>query len=389
VRWRSFNILTRTVSTEWPVTEWTAGDPLSGSSEGSVKIALNALDRAAVARLKASTIPESAGMVLSDDMNNVLWCGIIRKRPWTPRSGVVSLTVEEMRGWFYSAVLRTGAAYVNTFGDYVVAATEQQTIARQLALAALQKAAFTPEPGAPLISVPVTTPTVAVNRDFVGRRGDSIGTLLDNLSKRDGATEWWVETTFDSTSTPKALSWTFRQSLERISRTTPIRLESTDRGANVAIAGEWPEDASQNASRVYAVGDGQPPDQPIAVDSDPSLAAGSVLLREVVSGPYSGVVDNATLFANARQERIARQDSSQSVQLVVDSNRVQPSTYSVGDRAYVRIIDEWLDVTVAAARIIDRQLAGGAGKADTATITLNIADASMPDTSTGVDTGGI
>lgn len=394
---RTFNVLSRKLTGELRATDWTLPDPLTGTSSGTISVALDKLTPGYIDRLRRLTTPEVCGVVVSDDTNRVVWCGIIRGRPWKPRSGALELSVEEIRGWFYSAALRPGSAVLDTNGDYITTSLLQSTVAWYFALIALSDGSTvdangfpsTTRPGALLVNVGQmpyipTEPT----RSLVGRRGDKVGDLLDTLSRFDGSVEWWLDTTFDNFDAPRTVAWTFRTSTERKSRLNPIRLFSKASGANI-VYDSWPEDSSAYASSVTALGEGTPPDQLAATDVDPAIASGGALLREVTSGPYSGVVDTSTLFDLARTERVARADSSLSVQLTVDLTQIPPASFTVGDRAYVRIVDEWLDVEIEAARIIDRQLLGGASKPLQATITLNLANAQIPDSSVGVDTGGV
>jgi hypothetical protein len=142
----------------------------------------------------------------------------------------------------------------------------------------------------------------------------------------------------------------------------------------------WPENAKEKRNRVTALGEGTPPDQIYATDSDPQLAAGFTLLREQVTGPYSGVTTAETLFGHASAERLARGAAVQSLSVDVNANTVPSTDYTVGDRARLVIVDEWLDLNLEAVRIIDRTLKGGVGTAQTAQLTLDLNDAKIPPT---------
>lgn len=380
--WRVANVLTRQLIGTLRVSDYSVSDPVTGAGSGTVTLPLPIFDALTLARLRQTlTVPDQVALALDDGTGVIVWCGIVRQRPWKRRDGQLQLSVDELTQWLYDVRLRVGAMNVDANGDYLRTGVEQAQLYADLVTAGTTKSTGVREPGALTIDVPAVVST-GVLRDLTARRGDSIGETLDNLSKRDGALEWWIETRLDDAGNPRALTWTFRTASERSSRSTTIRLQSTPSAANVDYE-SWPQDYSKRRPRIEAKGDGNPPDQLYAIDEDPQLANDVVLLREQSSGPYSGVTNVLTLFDHARAERLAREDAVGSVQLTVNHRDVPIGTYTSGDRVQLRIVDEWLDVNLPAARIIDRTISGGASKPEQCVLTVNVSDYEMPDTSAG------
>lgn len=358
-----------------PVTAWSLGDPVVGGGSGTITVALSALDPTAIARLRTLTTPDAVAVVADDESdsdNRYPWSGIVTARNYKRRAGTLELTLQDMRSWFYSAVLRPGAPGVDGNGDLMWIDVEQTTILRAFATAALA------DVGTPAIVVEALAAT-GVLREVTARRWKNLGEALDQVAGRANGMEWWVDTRVSST--PNTIAWTWRAMKQRTSRTTPFMVHSTPQGGNV-LDYEWPEDAGARRSRVTGVGDGSPPDLPYATDQDPALASDTLLLREEVH-TWAGIDDPVTLFDHAQSERMARNAPVQSVSVTILNSGAPLNGYSAGDRVRLRILDHWVDVDLAAVRIINRTISGGRGTPEQAILTLDLNDAEIPTDTSG------
>lgn len=376
MEWRACDPMTGRIMGILRPSSWSCSDPLIGAGGGSMEVPVSATSRATREVVRSLTKPDDTIAYALWDGATYLWTGMLTDREWRRKTGTLSVTLEDWRAWFYTAVLRptaTTGGLLSTTGDFIRTGTEQAVLMRQLAELALD------DPAAPEI-IPQPPGNTGVLRDLTVRRWKNMGEALDQLGGRERGMEWWVEAV-PHPSLAGYVQWQWKAAYPgRSSRSFPLSLSSTPRGGNLSDY-SWPESSKERRSRVTALGEGEAPDTVAATDSNPLLAGGTVLLREQVSGPYSGVTSRATAFGHAQAERLSRDAAVQSVTVTVDANRVPPSTYVTGDRARLRILDEWLDVDLEGARIIDRTLKGGRTTPFTADLTLDLNDAEMPNTS--------
>lgn len=373
MRWLVADVLTGRIVGQLPVTRWNFTDPGTGSGTANLTVNVKEAD---TSFLKSICVPDAFTLIADSEDGKYPWSGILENRAWKRKQGNIVLAAQSMNDWFYSTVLRPGAPYVNVLGDYIVTGKEQADIMADIAQMALASV------GVPPIQV-VRSPATGVLRDVTMRRWKNLGEAMDSVSRRDRGMEWWVDTA--PAPDERFVQWTWRSAFpERSSRKVPVFLWSSSKGGNI-LDYDWPESSAERRARVTALGEGSPPDQAYAWDEDPNLAAGGVLLREQVSGPYSGITNPTTLFNHARAERLIRNDPISSVTLKTLITGPSISEYITGDRARISIHDDWLDEEVPAARIISRTISGGRGVEEVATLVVDLNDAEMPDTGEGTE----
>lgn len=339
--------------------DWT--EPLRGQSSGTLTLPLPR-EAAALSRLRDLVQPRIRQVVIEENGQHV-FAGPIVRPPARREPGKLMVPFVDWRHWFYRAFLR---ATETTRGDLITNG-DQGTLAHTLLTQALNTT------GAPAIAVD-TAPVTGVTRDVTFRQiNSSVGEFLDQLRDRNPTgLEWHTYATAGATSrlvqVRASVAWP-----ERSTPARPLRIEyKAGRGGNVARY-SWPG-GEEGATRVWALGDGQPPDEVWAVAEHPSVAAGLDLAWEEVSGPHSGVVNRTTAFRHANA-RIASAASPAGLaeftftQLAVPVARLGP-----GDRARVIVDDGWVDVDVPAARIVSRRVEGGRDEPAVHVLTVDLAD---------------
>lgn len=369
LRWVSCNALTGQHIGQLDPISWRCNDPLTGA--GSCELVLPAPNTTAQRdRLRALTALDTTQLVLLDELNRYLWTGVLTSRRWAGRADAkLTVGAADWRSWFYTR-LRTNA-------DYIAFDKQQVTIFSDLLTTALAPAS------APRISVAAAA-TDGVLQTITVRKYDNIGQALDTLTNAASAPEWWVTGQAADTGTLMKQTALLVRIGMRGSGNDQIaaQLDASQQATTTAAGGnivsyEWPEETTERRTRIWALGEGQPPDQIVASDTDPDLGS-TVLLRESASGPYTGVMKVKQAFQLARSERLARSAPIQSTTVVLRADLPHVGGYATGDRVRLRILDGWLDVSEPAVRILDRELSGGRGAATQAALTLDLNDREMP-----------
>lgn len=389
MKWLVADTLTGKVVGQLEPTKWEVTDPLRAPGTGSLTLPLPS-DRDALARLVDLTRPRSRWAAMQGDDGKVLWAGPIPRRA-ARDGGNVTIPLVDWRGWFYKTYIRplvtaTATArrnYIRTGSN----ALEQGLIMRdllRLGLGQSRPAGELAPPGAPRMVID-TTPTTGITREITAMMLDRpIGEHLDSITERDRGCEWWTYATFDGGGEDEtrllphvAVAWP-----ERRTRTTPVVLEyRTERGGNVADY-SWPEGQDAH-TRVWALGDGEPPAQVYVSDQYRELGQGVEVLWETTLGPLSGVTRSATAFEYAYEAiRRSRGKDGTASFTVAGDQRPLLTEFSTGDRARVVLDDIWDTANIPAARIVSRTLSGGKGLATAQSITVDLADTRYPDDGT-------
>jgi hypothetical protein len=370
VRFDVADSLTRQVVARLEPSRWELSDPLGSPGTGSLTIA-RPEDSAKVAQLVEMTQPHNRWIAVEDDAERILWCGPVLATPGFS-GGEITVSVADWRTWFYLAPIRplsngTRRNYIQTGA----AAREQCLIMTDLATLALDTV------GAPHFVVD-TAPDSDTTREITAMMLDRpIGEHLASIQDRDRGCEWYCYATWSAADTllPHfAVAWP-----ERGQRTFPIRVEYVaGEGGNVHDYA-WPE-GRETFSRVWAVGDGEPPAQVFTSDQDPGIADDTELAWETVLGPLDGVVKTATAFeyAYAEVQRTRRLADGQAEFSIADE-RIPLGDVMTGDRARVILENGWVSVDVDAARIVSRTISGGRDQPLMQRITVDLADDVYPD----------
>lgn len=340
------------------------GDPWTGAGTGELRVSLP--DPAAVASMVDRTRALDRWVAVEDDQGRFLWAGPIVARPGRS-GGEVIIPVADWRTWFYAALLRPAAD--GTRGDIILTDAEQATIARSVALAALDTT------GAPSMVVDGFDAT-GVTRDRKMLQLDrTCGDYLDGLSARntsDGI-EWWVYVMRDPSDPLRLVPHVAFAYPERQSRSTPIRLEwQVGKGGNIAEP-SWPT-GQVRPTRVWATGEGEPPDVPYASDEDLDVADGLRVAWESLIGPLDGVKKAKRCFEYATAAIDYYAGQAGQFECDVTDDEIRLGDYETGDRARLVYDDGWDSVDLAAVRITGRTISGGRGRPLVARLTLDLAN---------------
>lgn len=364
-----------------PPTSWELVDPLREPGTGTLTLARpQPGERAALrealgvplTQTGAGSFDRNRWIAAQDDEGRWCWGGPIVKRPSSDAT-TITVPLVDWRSWFYSCPLRPLAD--GSRGDYAATDRDQALIADDW----FRRALTDDTPDTPLVPPPIIIDApdlTGVLRDRTGKRqlDTSVGSLLDTLVDADPGIEWWTYVTAAADGDPTRLEihvttgWP-----ERSTSTTPTAVDwvEGEGGSTPEIA--WPP-AAQSYSRVWGVGDGEPPDQVYAWDEDPA----ATVLWESVVGPLDGVRDSETAYEHAFAERARSQGRESHAEVTLLASRVGLGEIGPGDRVRLRYDDGWESVDVPAARIVSRTLLGGAGKADRQQLTLDLADVEYP-----------
>lgn len=351
-------------------TRWELSDPWTGVGTGRITVPLPGPDL--VPALVEATRARRRWVAVQDDQGRFLWGGPITARPGRDE-GTVTIPVADWRSWFYRAPLRPTDA--GDRDDYVVRDRDQADIFADLVKRALDT------PGAPAMAVDLPEAT-GVTRDRTLMMLDrSVGDHLDGLSAREvrDGIEWWVYVLADPQDPTRLVPHVCMAHPERQTRPTPVRLQWVrGSGGNLADV-SWPE-GEDEPTRVWALGEGQPPDQAWAVDEDLDVDDGLEVAWEQTIGPLDGVSRSEGCFeaASAALEFYAGR-SGQVTATVIDG-AIPIGDYGTGDRARLVYDDGWDRVDLEAVRITGRTLSGGAGQALQARLTLDLANDGYGDT---------
>jgi hypothetical protein len=150
-----------------------------------------------------------------------------------------------------------------------------------------------------------------------------------------------------------------------------LYLDARDSTNRISV-GEIVEDATERRSRVFVGGNGQWPEQHVVSSTDPDLATGTILLRETSRSEQ--VDDVNVLFDYARAERLERSAAIQQIPVTHPDGYPAISSYQVGDRARIRIADEFMVLDERGVRIIDKSVSKTPATPVQATVMLDMTD---------------
>jgi hypothetical protein len=269
---------------------------------------------------------------------------------------------------------------VNPVVDIVYGYTnvEQLTIARDIVVKA------TATSGTPIIHVGSEVSGYPRDLNFRGTDFTYAGDQIDSMAQRSSGFEWTIEPR-NAGQLGHVDLWLVLYYPQRGSSTPSIVLRKTPDGGNMSVESAIENTAADRRSRVWATGTGQPPSQVMAYDEDPGVADGLSLLRETMTN-YSTVSSTSRLADHAQQERQSRAvpTNFMSVRVYFPSGGttgIDPEKYGVGDRVRLIYTDAFFDMDLPAARITERSLHFFGSAADSAVLTVDLADVQLPDVS--------
>lgn len=323
-------------------------------------------------------------VIYQDPDTNVetfLWGGPIVGRAWRPKTREVAIKAVEWKSWFYTREFApsTTPPFANRKVSYT--GVDQMILARALLLDAVSL------PGCPAVTVPLAGSTRLRDLTVNGYDHKFIGDLVDSMADRTDGFDWDVTPRKSvSDKLPELVANLYYPEKGSAQDLTFDSVRETfDRGldgrGNILDIDEWSEESGNRRTRVWATGAGTPPDQPVAMDDDPAIDSGLVLLRETMISRNS-VVKPSTLSEHAQAERRVLGVLTESVDLPLKANLVKPTDFSTGDRVALRIQDDWLDIDEPAVRVVDRAIApfsSQGGERIMATLDLSDATSADPD----------
>ncbi|WP_159944812.1 MULTISPECIES: hypothetical protein [unclassified Nocardiopsis] len=318
--------------------------------------------------IRVATTPDRACLYVLDTQSRVVWHGIIIARPWSPSERTITITAAHAKAWLTTRLIRRMSG--NRHITWAWRDTDQLRIVRDLVTYAASEA------GCPPIAVGSQVSGVLRELTVEAQAFRPVAEAIDSMAQRNNGFDWDISARYDGARPVWVLELWYP---ERRHALSPLLFEATPSGGNI-LAYDWPDDAAERFTRVWAMGDEpSPPDALMAVDSDPALAIGQALLREKAQ-TYSGVTRTVTLAEHARAERLASAESPVACQIDVTATAPPLSSYGIGDRARLVLRDEWLDED-RTARITERTVHDTTrDEVAKATLTFDIADHRPPDT---------
>jgi hypothetical protein len=348
-------------------------DPVSGTG-GSFQASLEIDGDVDVAR--ALTQPWAVALYAQDPVSgSYLFGGPLIERPWQPASRRLQLGAISWKSWLYMKMLDPDRT-TNPVTDkiYSQTATDQFAIARYI-LGFSNSDVGTPHIG-------MGNELSGVNRDLSmqGSQFKFIGDLIDSMANRDNGFDWTIAIEPDSNGNPSLWFRPYWPKRGQVNNSV-ILLHEQPAGGNILEFTDQLDSAASLRTRCWATGAGTPPDMLMAMDADPGLAGGFVLLSERVDN-YSTVVDVATLAGHARTARKYYGQARSTVTPKLGLDDPDFRLYASGDKVRLRVQDDWWDFDFDAARIIDRQFnvnnEGESPAPDTVSLTIDLTDTALP-----------
>jgi hypothetical protein len=230
-------------------------------------------------------------------------------------------------------------------------------------------------------------PTVLYGADLSGKVRDlnimgldfrTVASALNSISERDGGFEWTLGLRFTNDNLPVLYLETGYPAL---GGAVTGQLRRTDQGGNIIKMDPIKRSTKDRRSRQWTTGAGQPPDQPFAQDSDPTLSLSTgPLLREAKLN-FNTVSERTTLASHARSLRDYYSVKANIATVTVGLDDPDVRNYRAGDRVPMRYQDRVYDFDLPGVRILERKVEPTAGKV---TLTLDLNDYVLPQ----VDAGG-
>lgn len=363
---------------EFLVKDVTFNSPLKGAGgQFAGTIVLDDKRQTADLVKPATELETSAVYVIYQDdetgVETYLWGGPIVRRGWNSRTREVKITAVEWKSWFYTK--EYSPSITPPFADrkFLATAVDQLTIARNLIVDAVSFL------GTPAVVVPIVASTRTRSLTVFGSEHRKIGDLVDSMANRTDGFDWDVmpRKAYDDGLPELVVNFYYPekgsvQGLEFSQVRNTFDRAADGRGTIMDIP-EWVESSDNRRTRIWAVGNGQPPDQPVAMDDDPFIDTEEVLLRE---DTLTVQADNpATLSEHAQAQRAVLGVETESIDIGIKANLIKPTAFAVGDRVSLRVKDEWLLIDQDAVRIVDRAVAPYAsGEGERIVVTLDLSD---------------
>jgi len=349
-QFETYGILTRTPLGNIEPQAFKFNMPIWAAGQCEMKISI---DRNATA-LKRRTEPDKVQLIVRGSNGSIVWDGPILMRNHQPGQPFISVKAAQWKSWLYDRL-------------YMTKVFQENYDQKRMAYDIIDYAKSVP--GTPSISYDRVLD--GVMRQFTISRQWSAGKALDSFGSRDGGYEWELRSRDGNDGLPQLWFRTWNIGQEHSSRPT-LSLSNESTRNNMSV-GAIPEDATERRTKVWALGDGQEPDQLAIADTSPLLGLPDILLRETAT-VHTGATEAATLFDHARAERLIRDLGTST--LPVDHSLDNPTIYSYepGDRARLTVKSQWEDFDIRGIRVIDRMITKQPASATIVTDVLDLTD---------------
>lgn len=332
-------------------------------------------------------IHEDYSLLVIFENDSPVWVGWTQGHTWLPKSQRFSLKYVQLRGWLYKLFLKMNwslstdtMVILERFYKYVQ--QDQTAIARDL----VNLICRNNDPGLIPVepwNVPSAQYLTGVLRDLSIPASSFVylGEAIDSMALRDEGFDWDVAPSIDPET--GALRLFFKTWFpERSTGNKSLFFENNNKsgkGNIIDYPDEFPFDVSDRATRTWATGAGQPPDQKVAMDYDPVIDDQGVILTEVMTN-HSTVMKPATLHGHARAQRIFSSVKHEEITISVDPYNPPITSYTVGDRCRLKFLDEVVGMDQRGLRIIDRAIAPESGDNPlSCAVTIDLSDLTVPE----------
>lgn len=317
------DLRTDTILSELPLRDVTFSSVLNGSGSFSATIPYND-PRWDKIGIKGATTPRKTALYVDRD-GVLVWGGII----WTrlPEDGRLRIDGNDFWSYFRHRYIRA----TQTF-----AAVDQLTIAQDLIDYAQGQTGGD-------IGVQVGSEVSGVLRDrpYWGYERKNIGEAIEQLASVIDGFDFAVDVRYASGIPERVLSLGYPRRGRTASASGHV-FERSRTGGNI-VKYPWPEDGTETANLIDAIGAGEGDSMLISTAVDQSqIDLGLPLLEAVTTYKDVSVQETLTEHAQGDLEKARQVISRPQVTVRADADPVFGS-YIVGDEARFRISDEWFD----------------------------------------------
>lgn len=325
-------------------------------------------DQYSITHLKYLTEPDRTALYVTvPDRAQLCWSGPIVGRKWDDGTNSLTITAIDWRSWFYTILF--GPKPDGTDVNLVSYTGKDQLELARAIVTQIQSLTFDPQ-GLPLIEEgDLLYSGILRDLQILGLDFKSPGAYMDSIAALNGGFEWDLLSYYASDGRPRLRLQTYFPQQGGV--VDQLRFTKTPEGGNILNLDEVDFDATGASKRVWAVGEGPNAEStPWAVDSDPELAPGAVLRRDVAD-TYSNAPNRAFLAAYARGDRLMRAQTLEAVSFNVRMDDPDMFGYGKGDRCRVTIRDRFLDIDLDKCRILTREFSPDI---NTVKVTVNLVD---------------
>lgn len=377
--YRIFDLYRRTWWSDLPLTDVEFNDPVEPRADAVCTAHLHVgddVEQALLDRWDSQLVNLRSWLIVQDsETGQVYWNGILLKRPWSTTNQWFNLEFKHSRWWFSQRLL----GWWTVAKDF--ASQDKLALARAL-VAELEDDKW----GDPHIVFDGALAGVNASYRLEGNSMRYLSEALAEIAAGSKGFEWDLVVNWSATDGRPELKFvTYYPELKYGARIS-LRYSRDGSGNILVLPDEWPNDASEACSRVWALGSGTDENQAKAKDTDPLVnhpnGAGTdyqLLLTEKVS-TYSNTNDHKTLSQNARAERIARSRNSGTVEIGVADDNPSVQTYWKGVRARLQIEDRFLHKDYPNVRVIEVKVSASSRDQPAAvTLVVDLNDYKLPD----------